>query len=362
MKTSAKFHVTYYTDSELFYSSYLFTALSTLADEGFLELNYRIPKNEFSNKEIQCSRILVTEKSTGKRKLIGFDWSDSPRLIYKNKLDTCDYYFKRNLIPEVTFTYCSKEHQSKIFPLGLTFPCRSKRERPLWVRIIGAYYKFENRKMDSKSFGYILKKMIYSIQTPITLMEESLFLPSNQERKKNTILFQTRAYDPNFIGNPHDSKEITFERAEIIRTLKHEFGNDAIAGFTPSDYACRVFPELVIYENIENRKYLDLEKKVEICIYSRGLNDSPAFKLGEYLAAGSCIVSQRIPTLLPKPLTDGVELAYFDSVDHLLELCHCLLASVELRETLRKNAFNYYLQEVRPAARIMKVINEVFNA
>jgi len=361
MNTSPRFKVSYYTDNELFYSSYLFTGLFDLACKGYLELKYRIPRNNFSTKEIQCSRIEVVDHFTGNNKIIAFDWSDSPRLIYKNKLNTCDYYFKRNLIPGITIKYCPPEQQSKIFPLGLTFACRSKSERPLWVRVIGAYFDKENFHLQPITALNTAKKFLSAIKYPLHLVEEEYFHPSIQKLQKPYILFHSRAYDSKARDSSHDSEEISQERAKIVRALRKEFGENVIAGFIPSKFARSEYPDLLVEEFLSNQGYIDILKSASICVYSRGLNDSPAFKLSEYLATGNCIVSQRIPTLLPKPLTDGVELAYFDSVDHLLDLCHRLLGSVELRETLRKNAFNYYLQEVSPAARIMKVINQVFN-
>jgi len=49
---SPRFEISFYTDTELYYSSYLFTGIVDLMQEGFLSYRYKTPNNDFSEKEI----------------------------------------------------------------------------------------------------------------------------------------------------------------------------------------------------------------------------------------------------------------------------------------------------------------------
>jgi hypothetical protein len=137
-------------------------------------------------------------------------------------------------------------------------------------------------------------------------------------------------------------------------------GDQFVGGFVPDAYARQHYPDCVAPEKLDQNAYMQLVRSSRICIYSRGLRDSPAFKLGEYLAGSRCIVSQRFKTELSAPLEDGRDVLFFDTAEELVEKCRLLLNDTELQQRLSKGARTYYQQHVKPRQRVLQIFREAF--
>ena len=107
--------------------------------------------------------------------------------------------------------------------------------------------------------------------------------------------------------------------------------------------------------------YWETVRRSRICVYSRGLRNSPAFKLGEYLASGRCILAEEPDTRLPRPLRDGEEVLFFRTADELVDRCRALLADERLQRHLAAGARAYYEAEVRPRERVREFLRLAFD-
>src|SRR5690606_34946955 len=86
-----------------------------------------------------------------------------------------------------------------------------------------------------------------------------------------------------------DVKKIHEERSSLIRLLKSKLGNDFIGGMVPGDIANRFYKDCLTSLPTDPESYVAQIKKSAICIYTKGLQNSPARKLAEYLSQGKCI-------------------------------------------------------------------------
>lgn len=350
-----RYKIIVYTDNELYYSSYFFCGLYDLMAEGLVRVSFR-PKIAFIPKESYATLFKVVDLANEQKKIVVIDWRDNPDMLCLNKLSACDVYYKRNFIPERTFAVCPQDLQHKIRPAGLSFDLRTGGERPFWVRLIGAWYRQENIQYSPMVLYRALRHMAWYCRSPLGRLRESDFTSDSLEGGEPIILCQTKAYDPEGSAFPGDNHELTEERAEVIRVLRREFPGQVIAGFIPSDYALQKYPDLVLYDNTDQPSYVGLVKRCRISVYTRGLRDSPAFKMPIYLAAGRCIVSDPIKTVLPKPLVHGEHLLYFRSTKELVEMCKLILQDKALQQKLSHGALSYYNEEVKPKARVWQML------
>jgi glycosyltransferase involved in cell wall biosynthesis len=98
-------------------------------------------------------------------------------------------------------------------------------------------------------------------------------------------------------------------------------------------------------------------KKSKIVIYTRGLANSPAWKMAEYLSQGKVIIAEKLSTELVNPLTDGKEVLFFENHHDLIDKINLVLFNEELSSKLSLNAKKYFEDVVHPKQNIKRIIN-----
>lgn len=360
-RKSARYRIVARTDSELYWSSYFFCGLYQLVNDGVLSVHFK-PRLSLYPKEIFATFIEVTDHESRRTKKLAIDWRDNADILCPRKLADCDVYFKRNFIPAITYAACPAEYRAKLQPAGLSFAARTSRERPLWAQMIGGLCCRESPLLSS-SPSASLRRLYKSVRAPLNVRS---FLRIDQFEQQgggasNRVLFQVRAYDPAESTRPEDTWRVTQSRAAIIRRLKTELPQHFCGGFTRTPYTERDFSDcLSVQAAFDQSSYCTVARSCSICIYTRGLRDSPGFKLGEYLAGGKCIVAEKITTSLPRPLVHGKHLLYFDTIDCLVEQCRTLIEDKGLQSRLSEGALAYYRSEVAPRRRVLSMLEEAF--
>jgi hypothetical protein len=359
---TARYHIAARTDNELYWSSYLYCGIFELVAEGAVTVSFKLPPS-LSTSEVLCTVVEVTDRETRERRVVAMDWRDNADILCLRKLTECDVYYKRNLIPTVTYPACPAELRAKIRPAGLSFAVRTHRERPLWVQVVGGLHRGEGLPRGRSVRDSARNWYKAGVRAPLqvaSFLRLRQFECDTLDGARNAVLFQTKAYDPRGSSFPEDTRAVTEERAEIIATLRAELGEAFVGGFVPSRYAREAYPDQLAATNPTQRSYARLVKSCRISVYTRGLRDSPAFKLGEYLASARCIVAQEPKTQLPRPLEHGRELLYFDGPDDLVRKCRDLMADEALQRRLSEGARQYYLAEVQPRRRVATLLREAF--
>jgi len=360
----ARYRVSVRTDHEAFYSTYLYCGLYDLMADGVISLNYKHCFLPNGGREIYATLLSVTDTESGVTRTIAIDWRDNAEVFCHNKLAACDLYYKRNYIPEITEPAFPAEHCHKLRPLGITFAVRHDHDRPDWVVRTQGLWRDE-RPWHEKSPRDIIHSLYRSWKQPEVLharLTQATFETDDIEHSQNVVLFQTWPYNPTNSPYPGDSQATTDERALFIRALREGLGDQFIGGFHKLDaYSSEYYPDFAAPRPMNHAEYIEFMKTCRICVYSHGVRDSLAFKLGEYLASSRCIVAQRIKTKLPVPLEEGREVLFFDTAEELVEKCRMLLDDEALQRRLSRSIYEYYQQHVKPRQRVLQIIQEAFN-
>jgi hypothetical protein len=359
----ARYRVRVRTDHEAFYSTYLYCGLYDLVADGVISLHYKHCFWPNGEREIYTTLLDVIDQESGTKRTIAIDWRDNANVFGHNKMAVCDVYYKRNYIPEITEPACPPEHRDKLRPLGITFAVRNEHDRSDWIVRSQGLWRDE-RPWREKSPRDIIHSLYRSWKQPEVLharLTQADFETDDIENSQNVVLFQTWPYNPTSSPHPGDSQATTDERALFIRTLKEGLGERFVGGFHKLDmYSSEYYPECAAPKPMSHAEYIAFMKTCRICVYSHGVRDSLAFKLGEYLASSRCIVAQRIKTKLPVPLEDGRDVLFFDTAKEMVEKSRQLLDDEALQRRLSKGAHDYYQMHVKPRERVLQLFQEAF--
>ena len=77
LRPGARFEVSVHSDSEYFWSSYLFCGLFDLVAEGEVRVKF-LPRFSLTPEEIFGTELIVRDRRTQRLKRIVFDWRDNP--------------------------------------------------------------------------------------------------------------------------------------------------------------------------------------------------------------------------------------------------------------------------------------------
>lgn len=266
-------------------------------------------------------------------------------VVFMNKLlDNYDMVFKRSF----SRAYNSKlKNNHKIYPLGLNY----------MVTVPGnvAHYPMPYDPLKEK-----IKKLVRML--PFSEYFNGLYYVNTFEempkRESNPrILFMARMWDVSgdFTGQLTSSKKeervyINEFRAECIRLCRKEFGDRFLGGVSPTPFAYKHYPDIVI----ENKKitqrnhYLQKVKQSAICIATMGLHESIGWKFAEYIAASRAIVSEELHYEVPGNFNEKQNYLLFRTPEECISQIHRLRNNDEERYQMMVNNFKYYHESLRP--------------
>jgi hypothetical protein len=169
------------------------------------------------------------------------------------------------------------------------------------------------------------------------------------------VMFQTRLWTADEIP-PEEVKPLNESRVAMVRALKNAFGTRFVGGLVPTAYAREHYQDELTPHSARYSDYLRLKKRCLISVYTRGVEHSLAFKLGETLAAAQCLVSVPLRYELPRPLVAGEHYLPFETPDEAVAACRRLLDNPQLASRMRHANFEYYRREVEPSAHVANVL------
>jgi hypothetical protein len=367
-----RYSITIYTPQEYNHSSYVQTGLFELEKQGILDIDiklslqyrkgkYRIENdsliktNEYSPK---TSFYKLLDRLTNTETMFACDLYDLDNHFSSYALENYDYIFKRNYVKE-NIDHLPELYRNKVLRLGLTFGVHSDVHKGFLkfflANYIGAVYW--NLKWDKR----ILKRIFNSLQKAHnhwrhirTSRKISLFDSKTKPiSSTQTILFQTRCFNS---STDPDVLAIHEQRYDIIRLLKKEFPKLFKGGFVSSKMSELNYSDAITNITSDPVSYLNAVKESSIVIYTRGLKNSPAWKMAEYCSQGKIIIAERLTAELPDELIDGKHVLFFDGYEELVEKINLVLKSKRLRDTLSFNAREYYLNTIHPRQNVRRIL------
>lgn len=363
IQDSIMLHVKVVPLSDSGYSSQIYNGLFELHAENKIELKFSCKslatiseRKDWGSSRNHRIAYLEVHQSGRNTKKICYDMLDGPEIISLSGLEKCDFYFKRSY--SRSFLDQNKESspqnlRNKIHPYGLNNRCYSQNEFQalrrfiIYLHLTRKLYKFpfnSAKEISRVILGRTNKDKNY-------IQEVSPDIPHAQK-----IMFQTRLFDPDTKVHSDEVREINEHRVNIVRALKNEFKDRFVGGLFPEKIAKSQCPDLITPYNTNRDEYFSLVKDNQISIMTRGLRQSIGWRLPEYLMMSRCIVSQSLAYELPESLIEGKNIFSYNTIDECLSACHRLLTDQNLANEMRKNNFDYYQRNVKPAALIWNTL------
>jgi hypothetical protein len=364
--------ITIFTPQELNHSSYIQTGLFELEKEGFLttKVQFSLSKRPGTvrvvNDVVTATKELHPKTSfyeledtiSGKKIKFATDLYDASFSFSAYALEHCDYVFKRNFEKKFIENLPLK-YQEKIMPLGLTFGCHSPQKKQ-WYKFLVSFVLnvlLINFKIDSfflkrykREFTYI-KNHLKHINTTRSIMNFEVY---DVSKLSNEILFQTRCFASE---KSDDVKGIHLQRYKIIKLLRDKFPNEFKGGIIPSKISTANYGDALSDLSSDAISYLNQVKNTKIVIYTRGLVNSPAWKMPEYLSQGKVIIAEKLTAELPVELINRKEVLFFENEEEIPIIIENILNNDELCASLAKNARHYFEQNVHPKQNVKRILN-----
>ncbi len=365
-----------HTPQELNHSSYIQTGLFELEKMALVnvEVQLYLKKNKgtltvdnqgditiSSRPHPKTSFYTLIDKSTNKRISFATDLYDFAEHFSEAALNGCDYYFKRNF-ESIIVSAVQPKAKAQIHRLGITFGNHSKYKHGSNKFLLGLF--LTNLRLNLKKDRYFLKRILktYKAQKKhwqfINTSRNISRFENFGKASENSIMFQTRCF---LHEKDVDVKQIHQQRYHIIQLLRQHFPDTFMGGFVPSRVANKNYSDALTNVPTTPEKYLDAMKKAKIVIYTRGLANSPAWKMAEYLSQGKVIIAESLSTELPVPLTEGKELLYFQNDTELIEKIKIALEDKALAARLSKNARAYFEKHVHPVQNTKRILELMLN-
>jgi len=289
------------------------------------------------------------------------DLYDISHFFSQYALENCDFVFKRNYISK-DIDRLDSAYRNKIHPIGLTLGIQSSKRR-FW-RLLQCTHFFANLNLQMKLDRNVFRRfnrVIHSTKRHreyVTSGRELSALETLPQKTELNVFYQVRCF-PQI--EDEDVKKIHRERSTLIKLLKKELGSDFLGGMVPGEVANRFYNDCLTTLPTDPVSYMAQIKRSAICIYTKGLQNSPARKLPEYLSQGKCIVAERFNTELPKPLEHGKNIMFYDTPEECVEMCKALLNNPEKVQHLSKNARIYFETHVHPVQNTKRILELMLN-
>lgn len=371
----SQFALTIYTPQELNHTSNPQTGFFELAHKGILDVEVKLCIKEKRGRlnvdelgEVtktnqaypKASYYKLTHKDTQECIDFALDLYDFDNQFSLEALKTCDWVFKRCYNSKY-IAHLPETFQKKIQPYGLNFGVRSAYHKGKALFFLGLLlsrwkvYVRPNRfvfKHIYQHTKWVIKHWQFINTTRLLSQFEAFTSP-----KTETIMFQTRC----FKETHQDVIDIHTQRYQVIKRLKIEFPKRFQGGFIASKVANSKYADALTNVSSEPHAYLDAMKNARIVVYTRGLANSPAWKMAEYLSQGKVIIAEPLTAQLPVPLEEGKELLYFNNESELIEKINMVLNNKLLADSLSKNARAYFETYIHPVQNVKRILEHMLN-
>ena len=317
----------------------MLTGLCALHDRGEIVLRYVSPHGD-QDWLVGDPVVVCMDIERGIMRRVALDLRDGLG-ISQPIIDRVDHYLKRAFHPPEVESLPA--YASKIRPFGLNYGCRSAASSYRLLRTIGWALPRQGRA------GFARLRQYFSTPGP------RAFEQAPDAAVEPRVAFQTRLWTSAEVP-PEEVEPLNEGRVAMVRTLQRAFGARFVGGLMPTPLALSRYPDEVTPHSSRYATYLALKKRCLISIYTRGVEHSLAFKLGETIAASQCLVSVPLRYQLPAPIVAGENFLPFENPDEAVAACDRLLTDPELAASMRHANHSYYRREVEPAAHAANVI------
>lgn len=326
---------------DLIHTSLLHTGFAALAKSGAIGLRYRRPAG--GDAWLTGDPMVVCLDVEGGVR-VAIDLRDGEGISHPI-IDRVQCYLKR-AFSAGEVSRLPERHARIMAPFGLNYGCRSASSTLRILAALGLPLLLEGRSGWQRLRQYLLTP-------PPVVFEQGPDAPVEP-----LVAFQTRLWTSDEAA-PGEAEALNPDRVAVVRALRDAFGAQFIGGLVPTRYALEHYPDDVTPHSSKYAEYLAVKKRCLISVYTRGVEHSLAFKLGETFAASQCLVTVPLKYQLPAPLEEGRHYLLFNTPAECVAACRRLLADAAMATAMRRANHEYYRTEVEPAAHVRRVLSRV---
>ncbi len=337
-------------------SSKILSGFSALTQKGELNLRFLV-RHPIHNLHGSLVYLVAKHVPTQEEKRIVFDLADSGKFINDNALRYADVYLKRSYDSDAV-AKLSVEAKAKLQPFGLNFPCLTVQARPTLAKAAVCKWLRSLTPRDSRAEGggYTF---LQDFRLLSALPPPEQFICVEPHKQASFVIFQTRIWPPE--PSDDDLEKLNWERMHLTEVLRRDLGKYFIGGIVADPYSLKTAPHLVTSTSTRRASYVRLMKGAQIGVYTRGIHNSIANKMSEYLAAGLCIVSEPFHHSLPINLAPGVNYLPFHTPEECVAQCQRLLGDWDLANAMSRANLAYYQQHLAPERHVRALLRSVFS-
>lgn len=275
---------------------------------------------------------------------VAYDINDAA-VINEEIYEQVEFYFKRMCLKS------DLETHPKLYPLGFNYLCYIKG----WD-----FFKINHRllplfkKVSLQRFRYLpWVPDFLGWEDSITSSNYKVFETDNIERSF-LIQYSTRLWRWGNTNNPEwiaERKRLNVERINLVRLLKDKFKGYYFGGIQDGSLVQEMAPELVLDKKAYDKKgYVNNLKKSTIGIVTPGLEDSIAWKFGEYVATGLAILCtpEFLKYQLPGNFVEGQHFLLFNSPEECVAIIKRLQNDKQQLQQIMQANLTYYKGYLKP--------------
>ena len=364
------YHVTIYPEYLGRYTSLLEAGLYELQYAKLAIIHYSGALAAFKTREWRshpCVRMHVSNDRFSA--MVTFDLSDGPE-FHPEYLEQSSVYFKRGFVDACVAALPAAQKQ-KVLPMDFHYACQSEKESYRDVANKLFAQACNTREFSLKRLRAIARiaKGTWQHRNALkgTPLETQPILASSYESSperlvENKVFFRTRVYQPeDAAGAASDGSlaNVNNMRANTVRALREAFGERFVGGLRASDYAKQTYPDCLDNSQADYVGHIEATKSVLVNVTTSGLHGSTGWKLPEFIAASSCVVSETIHQRSANPLKKGENYLEFRSPEGCVKACQSLLNDLDLAQSMRIANRRYHQKYLRSDQFMLNRLQEI---
>lgn len=296
---------------------------------------------------------LEIEFEDGHKAHVFIDSHDSNKILEDFYL-WADVYAKINVRPEDV-------DREKLLVIGPSFGIQ------LWNPIKTIWLGMRNYLKCKSIAGFNISIKTFLLDYAYTFVRREriqIYETSDGEENRDSVFaLSTLWYDQQTYSTTNRFRG-AFARACKVKYPQFEGGffyipsADVVAQFPQYQEYLQEYKDMLITKRIGMREYLRKTKKSAIVFNTPSVLGCHGWKCGEYLAMGKAIISMPLNNVMPGDFQDGVHYLGAKSEEEIARAVERLRNDEDLRQSLKRNARDYYETYLSPVAVIRRIVSK----
>ncbi len=263
------------------------------------------------------------------------DFCDPPD-ISNEAYEWCDIYAKINFDPGHIH-----KNLDKLRVIPPSFGVR------IWSLPETIFQCLKNSFLSSRSIPVSGFKFIQDYWHQYQRLPLAKFLETSKSSDENYIFLAATLWTSgDEVGETNQYRKKFIETCRSFKSIKFEGG--LFASKDHPDY--NRFEDVIIHEPYSLRDFLNNSKKSIVVFNTPAVHNCHGWKLAEFLAIGSVIISSKLSYSFTKPLVHGEHVHFISSEGEIESAITELVEHPDFRAKLARNAQQYFSQFMSPKA------------